>query len=132
MPTKPRLSDLSPADLRARARECRTLAEREPSTRLAESVLRLASKYEVMALKLETDQNPPSVVIWERRRESYVAFAQTPSGIEFVLNATRQPDQSWEWVVRRPGQLPAVAAGAAITVQEAMRQAEQSAGSWSP
>jgi hypothetical protein len=123
MPSKLTLSDLSPSDLRARADECRTMADLEPGSRVAKSVLRLAEKYESMARKLEASQSPASIVIWERRDESYVAFY----GDDFVLNVKLRADQTWEWVVRHPGRLPVLVGGMAKTVQEAMREAERSA-----
>jgi hypothetical protein len=97
-------------------------------SRVARSALRLAEKYEAMARKLEAGQSPGPIVIWERRRESYVAFGEAPlSGVDFVLYVKPQPDQTWEWVVRRPGQLPVVAGGTGCTVQKAMRASERAA-----
>jgi hypothetical protein len=96
------------------------MADLEPGSRVAWSVLRLAEKYESMARKFEAGQTPASIVIWERRHEAYVAF----SGIDFVLNVRPRPDQTWEWVVRHPGQLPIVVGGTARTAQGAMREAE--------
>jgi hypothetical protein len=128
MPDKPRLFELSPSELRARADECRTIADLEPSSRLAASVLKLADKYESMARKLEGGQNPPSIIIWERRPESYVAFGEAPlNRSDFVLNVKLRPDETWDWVVRRPGQLAAVVSGTARTVQEAMWESERAA-----
>jgi hypothetical protein len=90
--------------------------------------LKLAEKYEAMARKLEAGQDSPSIVIWERRREAYVAFCEAPlNRSDFVLNVKLRPDETWDWVVRRPGQLPAVVSGTARTVQEAMREAERAA-----
>jgi hypothetical protein len=74
-----------------------------------------------MASKLEADQSRASILIWERRRKSFVAFVET----DFVLNVKPQAGQPWEWLVRRPGQLPVVAKGMAATVHLAMRDAEQ-------
>jgi hypothetical protein len=99
------------------------MAEFEPGSRVARSVLRLAEKYEAMARKLEAGQSPASILIWERRRESYVAFCE----MDFVLNVKQQPDQTWDWVVRHPGRLPVLVGGMAKTVQEAMREAEEAA-----
>jgi hypothetical protein len=54
--SRPRLSDLTPEQLRQRAREYRSMAESASTTRIMEALKRLADRFDELAASRERDE----------------------------------------------------------------------------
>jgi hypothetical protein len=120
---------LSSARLRARAGAW-LMAHEDPSSRMATFMLKWALRYQAVARRLAGLRHPEEVdrpvMLWERRSEGFVAFAETPSGAAELFLVICQQGRQWGWAVWRPDDPPArLCHGQASAVQIAMRDAEE-------